>query len=264
LTLALQAHAYGAHVRIIERRSEAFRPSRALILHPRTLEALRPLGVTEALLARADVAPEAYLHLGSRMVRARLANFALPDTPFPHLSLVRQMDVETLLAQALADRGIAVERGVELVGVRDGLECAVATLQMESGLQNVACDFVAGCDGPESVVRRSAGIGWRGRGYQQEVVLADVELDSDLARGVAHVVAGRRGLVFVFALGERAQWRLLATVPTRHDQAPFGQPAPGLTRSDLQELLDGAGLDARITHVAWSGSYRLQLGSLRS
>ena len=47
LALALQAHAHGARVRIIERRPEARRPSRALIVHPRTLEGLRPLGVTE-------------------------------------------------------------------------------------------------------------------------------------------------------------------------------------------------------------------------
>ena len=148
LTLALQAHADGARVRIIERRSEAFRPSRALILHSRTLEALRPLGVTDTLLAQADVAPEGCLHLGSRVVRARLADLALPDTAFPHLSLVRQMDVETVLAQTLADRGIEVERGVELINVRDGLEHAVATLRTESGRETVACDFVAGCDGP--------------------------------------------------------------------------------------------------------------------
>jgi 2-polyprenyl-6-methoxyphenol hydroxylase-like FAD-dependent oxidoreductase len=171
---------------------------------------------------------------------------------------MRQMDVETVLAQALEERGIAVERGVELVSVQDRTEHAEATVRTESGCETVMCDFVAGCDGPESLVRRSAGVGWHGGGYRQEVVLADVELDSDLARGVAHVVAGRRGLVFIFALGERATWRLLATVPARHDQAPFGQPVPGLTRSDLQELLDGAGLHARITHLAWSGRYRLQ------
>ncbi len=258
LTLALQAHDHGARVRIIERRGEAFRPSRALILHPRTLEALRPLGVTDALLARADVAPEGYLRLGSRVVRARLADLALPDTAFPHLSLVRQMDVETALAQALADRGIEVERGVELVTVRDGPVRAEATLRTESGFEHVACDFVAGCDGPESMVRRSAGIGWYGGVYRQEVVLADVELDAELAPGVAHVVAGRQGLVFVFALGERATWRLLATVPAMRDQAPFGQPGPGVTRSELQALLDEAGLDARITKLVWSGRYRLQ------
>lgn len=83
LALALQAHDHGADVRIIDRRPEAFRPSRALILHSRTLEVLRPLGVTQALLARADIAPTADLHLGRRVIRVRLADLALPDTAFP-------------------------------------------------------------------------------------------------------------------------------------------------------------------------------------
>ena len=69
LALALQAHDHGAAVRIIDRRPEAYRPSRALILHARTLEVLRPLAVTGALLARADTAPAADLHLGDRVVR---------------------------------------------------------------------------------------------------------------------------------------------------------------------------------------------------
>ncbi|HEU5349376.1 MAG TPA: FAD-dependent monooxygenase, partial [Ktedonobacterales bacterium] len=214
LVLALQAHDHGAHVRIVERRREAFRPSRALILHPRTLEVLRPLGVTESLLARADIAPEARLHLGSRVVRARLAELALSDTAFPHLSFVRQMDVETILAQALADRGVEVERGTELIEVSNGVASARATLRSQARIERTECDFVAGCDGPESTVRRAAGIGWHGGPYHQEVVLADLELDANLAHGVAHVVAGRRGLLFLFALGESATWRLLATRPT--------------------------------------------------
>ena len=57
LALALQAHVHGAAVRIVDRRPQVFRPSRALIMHARTLEVLRPLGVTQALLARADTAP---------------------------------------------------------------------------------------------------------------------------------------------------------------------------------------------------------------
>ena len=67
LALALQAHDHGADVRIVDRRPEAFRPSRALIMHARTLEVLRPLAVTQALLDRADIAPMADLHLGSRV-----------------------------------------------------------------------------------------------------------------------------------------------------------------------------------------------------
>ena len=111
LALALQAHDHGAVVRVVEWRPEAFRPSRALILHSRTLEVLHPLGVTQALLARADVASAADLRLGSRVVRVTLADLALPDTAFPHLSPIRQMDVERVLAQALADRGVEASAG---------------------------------------------------------------------------------------------------------------------------------------------------------
>ena len=90
LTLALQAHDHGAAVRVVDRRPEEVRPSRALILHARTLEVLRPLGVTPSLLARSDIRPTADLQLGSRVIRVTLADLALPDTAFPHLSLVRR------------------------------------------------------------------------------------------------------------------------------------------------------------------------------
>jgi 2-polyprenyl-6-methoxyphenol hydroxylase-like FAD-dependent oxidoreductase len=72
LALASQAHDHGADVRVIERRHEAGQPSRALILHSRTLEVLRLLGVTQALLAKADIAPTVALHLGRRVVRVSL------------------------------------------------------------------------------------------------------------------------------------------------------------------------------------------------
>lgn len=56
LTAALQAHAHGATVRVVDRRAERIRPSRAMMLHARALEGLRPLGVTDELLDRADTA----------------------------------------------------------------------------------------------------------------------------------------------------------------------------------------------------------------
>ena len=126
---------------------------------------------------------------------------------------------------------------------------------------HVRAGAVAGCDGVGSTVRTAAGIGWRGGPYDREVVLADVDLDGDLEPGVAHVVADRGGLVFVFALGERAPWRLLATRPcsaaTPSPGHP-GPPEPPEPPEELQRLLDGAGQAARITRVAWSSAVRLQ------
>ncbi len=227
LALALQAHDHGAVVRVVDRRPEAVRPSRALILHARTLEVLRPLGVTQALLGRADTAPAADLRLGARVVRVRFGDLELPDTPFPHLTLVRQMDVERVLAQALAERGVEVERGTELAAMRDEPGGIQAVLRAPTGTEQARFGFAVGCDGPASTVRAQAGLGWTGRVYPVEVVLADAELDGDLPGDAAQVVAGPGGLLFAFRLGERATWRLLATrpvAPGRREPGSFGPP----------------------------------------
>jgi 2-polyprenyl-6-methoxyphenol hydroxylase-like FAD-dependent oxidoreductase len=260
LALALQAHEHGARVRVIDRRPDPFRPSRALILHPRTLEVLRPLGVTQALLARADIRPAAELHAGNRVVRIRFSDLALPDTAFPHVSLIRQTDVETVLARALADRGVGVEYGTELVSAGDVPAAVRAVLRTGDRASEADFSFIAGCDGPDSTVRSLSGIGWPGAPYPVEIVLADVELAGDLAEDCAHVVTSRDGLTFVFRLGERATWRLLLTRPASAETArlPFGQPGPPVPAGELRVLLRGAGLPVTVTGVAWSARIRLQ------
>ena len=258
LALALQAHDHGAAVRIVDRRPEAARASRALILHSRTLEVLRPLGVTQALLARADITPTADLQLGSRLVRVTLADLALPDTAFPHVSVIRQMEVERVLAEALADRRVKIERGTELTALRDGPGGVRAVLRAADLAEEALFGFVVGCDGPASTVRAQAGIGWPGSEYPVEVVLADAELEGDLAGDAARVVAGRRGLVFAFRLGERATWRLLATRAVGAGHSPPGQLGPPVPAAELQALIDAAGLRVQIAELAWSSRVRLQ------
>jgi 2-polyprenyl-6-methoxyphenol hydroxylase-like FAD-dependent oxidoreductase len=253
LALALQAHDHGARVRVVERRPGAFRPSRALIVHPRTLEVLRPLGVTDALLAGGDISPAVHLHLGRREIPVQLGSFDIPDTAFPHLLFERQAVVEAVLADALADRGVKVERGVDLVEVRSGPDDAEVMLRQAGRVESVSCRFVAGCDGAESTVRRLAGVGLRGGFYAQQVLLADVELNGDLAPGVAHIAAGRDGVLFVFSIGEHATWRLLATRPWGH-----AQPSDEVSAHEVQNLLDDAGLVAGVDDVAWSSRVQLQ------
>ena len=259
LALALQAHDHGARVRVVERRVEAFRPSRALIVHSRTLEVLRPLGVTDALRAAGEISPPVQLHLGRRKFPVQLGDFDIPDTPYPHLLFARQAVVETVLSQALSDRGIEVERGVELVDLRHDSDQAAVTLRRAGSVESVSCRYVAGCDGVSSTVRRLAGIDWRGGSYPQQVVLADVELDGDLTPGVAHVVAAGQGVLFIFAVGELATWRLLAT------RSPGGAPRDdrhdgAVPIHELQGLLDEAGLPVRVEQAPWSTCVRLQCG----
>ena len=257
LALALHAHDHGAQVRIVERRADPFRPSRALIVHPRTLEVLRPLGVTETLLDRGAVSPAVRLHLGGREIPVQLGGFEIPDTAFPYLLFIRQAVVEAVLSQAFADRGLEVERGVELIDLHHDADGADATLRRAGITQTASCRYVAGCDGPASTVRRLAGMRWRGGPYAQEIVLADLELETDLARQ-AHVVAGREGLLFVFAPGEGATWRLLATRSRRDGADHTDEPTGTVSTNQLQDLLDDAGLPARVDDVAWSSRVHLE------
>ena len=223
LALALQAHEHGARVRVVERRPEAFRPSRAMIVHPRTLELLRPLGVTDELLALGDASPARVPAPGARRgAGRRSATFAARDrVPAPGLPAP---DGRRDRARRRAGRprgarssGASSWSGwTRPTGRRATLRTpARAWRPRPGGWWSAATAWTARCGA-------RAGIGWPGGTYRAEAVLADVDLDGDLAAGVAHVAAGRRGLLFLFALGEGAPWRLLATRPAGRRRGPAG------------------------------------------
>lgn len=258
LTLALQAHDHGMRVRIVDRRIDEFRPSRALLLHARTLEVLRPLGVVDAILATANIAPSAQLHAANRAAAISLDNFALTDTAYPHVTLARQADIEHVLAAALAERGIAVERGTELVALDATSEHPRATVRGRDGVKEDKYVWVAGCDGPASTVRRLAGIGWSGSAYRHDILLADVELAGSVRSDLLHVGLGRGGLCLLFPCGETASWRLLATRQANASTTAPGQFGPPLPRAELARVLAEARIPARISDVAWSSRIGLQ------
>jgi 2-polyprenyl-6-methoxyphenol hydroxylase-like FAD-dependent oxidoreductase len=266
LTLALQAHALGADVRVVERRPRLLRPSRAMIVHPRTLEMLRPLNVVDALLSRAVPVPQARLHVGGQVISASLDDLELPDTAYPHLTLVRQADVESVLAAALTARGVPVERGTELAGcvTGGGRPWAEAALRTPGGDLRARCRWVAGCDGTDSTVRRLAGLLRPETGYRQEVLLADVDVTGLPPGETMHVHAGRHGLCFLFPYGERATWRLLITRPATGPVTGSARPGPPPDRAELQMLLDRSRVAVRIASVAWSTRLRLRHGVARA
>ena len=255
LALALQAASCGARVAVLDSRDGTPQPSRALVLHPRTLEVLRPLGVTDELAAHGRPRLRAVLHTGRHRVPVDLDHLPLPDTAFGHLLLVSQALVERVLGDRLAALGVPVHWGAEVrrVSPVEGL-----VQVMVEGRENPwEAMFVVGCDGADSTVRQQVGISFPGRPYRHSVVVADVEVTGfDPGAAAAHVFVGADGLLFFFALGERATWRLIAAGP--HGTQSSSSGAPDGTET-LRRLVSSqtAGV-VRLTSVAWTEHVRLR------
>ena len=263
LALALQAHDHGARVRIVERRPEAFRPSRALIVHPRTLEVLRPLGVTDGAAGpgghRAGGRPAPRPPRGPR---SAWPGSRCRTRAFPHLTLVRQMDVEAVLAQALADRGVAVERGTEVIDVRQaGRRRAAPPSGRRPGVETVpSCASSPGATAPAAPCGAAPGIGWRGGPYGEEVVLADVELDGDLDAGASPTSSpADAGCCSSSRSASRRPggcWRPGPRGLRRRCRS--ASPAPPSRPRELQALWTTRASTRGSAQVAWSARYRLQ------
>src|SRR5690606_35065569 len=134
----------------------------------------------------------------------------MADTAYSYLLFLSQSETERILGERLAESGVAVERGVELVSLQLGDDAASALLRHPGGREErVEARYVVGCDGGRSTVRRSAGIGFSGSTYPQTFVLADVDAGG-LAPDSAHAYLSERGPLFFFPLRTPAPWRLIA------------------------------------------------------
>src|SRR3954468_10862134 len=116
LTLTAQLTAFGVQCVLIDAASDRVHESRALAVQPRTLEVLRPLGVSDELVARGSRGVRLRITAGGRVARRALFDLGTEDTASPFLLVVSQAETEAVLAGHLADRGIGIRRGVRLEG----------------------------------------------------------------------------------------------------------------------------------------------------
>jgi 2-polyprenyl-6-methoxyphenol hydroxylase-like FAD-dependent oxidoreductase len=218
LFLAALLAARGIDVRVWERRTDPPAGSRAIGIHPPSLDAFAAIGLAapvldEAVLVRSGVARSRGRTLGT-------LTFDHASSTHPYVATLDQHRTESLLRDRLdATAPSALRTGTTLTALtRLADHVDAAGSGPDGAAVAVRAAFVVGADGARSVVRDLLGIGTTGRDYPDRYVMGDfADPEDPAARSAALVDVGPDGVVESFPL-PGARRRYVALVP---DDAAF-------------------------------------------
>ncbi|MFE4512965.1 FAD-dependent monooxygenase [Kitasatospora sp. NPDC056783] len=192
LWLARELRLHGVDVTVLETRAAPDPHSRALTVHPRTLELLAARGLVAPFLAEGLRVPSGHFAaLTTRMDFSRL------DTPYPFTLVLPQVRTEELIAAHAEDVGVRLLREHRVTGLTQHPDAVTVEVDTPAGPRRLRAAYLVGCDGSRSTVRTAAGIGFPGTAATRWAWMADVTLD---APPVAHSTSNEHGVVMVFPL----------------------------------------------------------------
>jgi 3-(3-hydroxy-phenyl)propionate hydroxylase len=170
LMLAVELTLAGVDVVVIERRSsQDLDGSRAGGLHSRTIEVLDQRGVAERFLSAGQQHP----FVGYAGTFLDISDF---PTRHNYLLALWQRDFERILAGWAEDLGVPIVREREVVGFAQG--DSGVDVELSDGT-SVRAEYLVGCDGGRSLVRKTAGIAFPGWDPTTSFLIAEVEMVDD-------------------------------------------------------------------------------------
>ncbi|MGH3772167.1 MAG: FAD-dependent monooxygenase [Pseudonocardiaceae bacterium] len=255
LTLAIELLRRGVTCRVIDRLPVPASTSRAAIVHARTLELFDGAGLAEPLLQRGLPGKSMNYHfLGER--EAPRLDFTVLPSPYPFFLRVDQSVTEQVLRERLAALGGRVEWDTELRSLSlsdNDADPVEAVLTVPGGQrERVSCEWLVGCDGAHSTVRRQLGLDFDGERYAGlRNPLMDVPLHGfPLPDDAVHWLISPENMMVVIKL-PGAHHRLLLS------KLDDGPPRPPV-REDFQAVFDEHFAGAvTVGEPAWSSVFRI-------
>ena len=185
LMLAGELALAGVDVAIVERRASQDLPgSRAGGLHSRTIEILDQRGIADRFLSEGQV-----VQVGQFSgVPLDISDF---PTRHPYSLGLWQNHIERILAGWVGELAVTIYRGREVTGFAQD-ETGV-DVELSDG-QSLRAEYLVGCDGGRSLVRKAAGIEFPGWDPTTSALIAEVELAEEPEWGIRHDALGIHGL----------------------------------------------------------------------
>src|SRR5829696_3874154 len=185
LMLAGELALAGIDVVIVERRaSQDLDGSRAGGLHARTIEVLDQRGIADRFLAEGQVAQVA----GFASVRLDISDF--PTRHNYGLGLW-QKHIERILAGWVDELKVPIYREREVTGFAQ--DDTGVNVELSDG-QSLRAEYLVGCDGGRSLIRKAAGIEFPGWDPTTSSLIVEVELAEEPAWGLRRDALGIHSL----------------------------------------------------------------------
>ena len=185
LMLAGELALAGVDVAIVERRASQDLPgARAGGLHSRTIEIFDQRGIAERFLSEGQVAQVA----GFASIRLDISDF---PTRHPYGLGLWQNHIERILAGWVGELAVTFYRGREVTGLAQ--DDAGVDVELSDG-QSLRAEYLVGCDGGRSLVRKAAGIEFPGWDPTTSSLIAQVEMTDEPELGIRRTSSGTHAL----------------------------------------------------------------------
>ena len=185
LMLAAELALAGVDVVIVERRaSQDLAGSRAGGLHSRTIEIFDQRGIADRFLSKGQLAQVA----GFGHIRLDISDF--PTRHNYGLGLW-QNHIERILADWVLELRVPIQYGVEVTGFAQ--DDAGVDVKLSDG-RLLRAEYLAGCDGGRSLIRKAAGIEFPGWDATTSSLIAEVEMAEKPELGMRRDAIGIHGI----------------------------------------------------------------------
>ncbi|MEP7286055.1 MAG: FAD-dependent monooxygenase [Chloroflexota bacterium] len=179
LIMASQLLRRGVSCRLIDRLEQPVTTSRSFTIHARTLELMTQLGLHDKFRAHGlPTYAMTYHFMGKEETPA--VDFTELDSPYPFCLNINQNETEAILRDYFASVGGTIEWNYQLQSLEqtdDGVTCTLVN-RATNAAETVEADWVLGCDGFYSTVRRFMDIPFDGEEYTgMEFKMMDVPVE---------------------------------------------------------------------------------------
>src|ERR1043166_6476789 len=248
MVCALALNRRGVPVTVFEQEPAPVEDQRAAPLPPTTLERLGERGITEKIIPLGLISTAYRFH--DRVSHTVVAEFDLglmkDEIRFPYVLQYEQYKLTASIAAEYAnasDFDVRFSHAVTgLTETADGIEIEVTS---PSGIEKLRANYVIGCDGGRSTVRKLAGIEFEGFTYPERFIKIATtfdfaEINSNLVyRNYFSDPDEWCNLFKVRGESPGGLWR--AIFPLRHDEDDAQALAPEVIEARLQKFLPKAG-----------------------